>query len=210
MNDPRRLRERALQSLSHMRSSLLLAVLLSACVVEADAGEPALDPTEVTAEPQLAGAPGATWDNQSIPEQGGTFHIVFAFVPSEPGGGPIDAVVGLSDGAADGFADLGPIVRFSPAGTLDVRNGSAYEADTVFAYRAGETYQIWIDVNMTRGRYSVQVQENGGRTTRIAYDYAFRTEQAGLSRVNNVGRFVDSTTGSLQQIAVEVTSDPAR
>lgn len=162
------------------------------------------------AEPQLGGALSTAWDNQSIPEQAGTFHIVFAFVPDEPGGGPIDAVVGLSDGAADSFSDLGPIVRFSPAGTLDVRNGSAYEADTAFAYKAGQTYQIWIDVNMTRGRYSVLVQENGGRTTRIAYDYAFRTEQAGMARVNNVGRFVDSQSGSLEQIAVEVTPDPAR
>jgi hypothetical protein len=197
-----------------MRSLPLLALLLSACVTDADADsttpDPAADSVETSTtdlSPQAAAAVGGEWNNQSIPQQGGTFHIVFAFVPNEPSGGPIDAVVGLSSGTATNYADLGPIVRFSPAGTLDVRNGSAYTSDAAVAYRTGQTYQIWMDIDMTRRRYSVLVQENGGHTTRLASNYAFRTEQSALAQVNNVARRVDSPTGSLQQIAVEVTTD---
>lgn len=187
-----------------MRSLPLLALLFAACTVEAspDAPPPAAPDPEV--DPQLSSG-DPRWSNEPIPQQTGTFHIVFAFVPTEPSGGSIDAIIGLSKGAATSFTDLGPIVRFSPAGALDVRNGSAYAADAVFPYRAGETYQIRMDVDLTRRRYSVAAEENGGRTTQVAYDYSFRAEQANLTQLDNVARIVDSPTGSLQQIAVEVT-----
>jgi hypothetical protein len=197
-----------------MRSSLVLAVLLSACVPDADADNTTPDPAPGAAESPAADvAPPATteighdWSNQSIPQQKGTFHVVFALVPDEPSGAPIDAVVGLSDGSATDFADLGPTVRFSSAGTLDVRNGSAYESDVAVQYRTGQTYQIWMDIDVTRHRYSVLVQENGGHTTRIAANYAFPTEQSALAQVNNIARRVNSPTGSLQQIAADVTTD---
>jgi hypothetical protein len=187
-----------------MRSLPLLALLFAGCTAEASADAPPPATPDPGADPQLS--PGdARWNNELIPQQTGTFHIVFAFVPDEPSGGSIDAVIGLSQGAATNFTDLGPIVRFSPAGSLDVRNGSAYAADAAFSYRAGETYQIRMDVDLARHRYSVAAEENGGRTTQLAYDYGFRAEQANLSQLDNVARIVDSATGSLQQIAVEVT-----
>jgi hypothetical protein len=187
-----------------MRSLPFLALLFAACTVEASPDAPPSASLDPDVDPQLA--PGeASWSNEPIPEQTGTFHIVFAFVPNEPSGGSIDAVVGLSKGAATKFTDLGPAVRFSPVGTLDVRNGSAYAADAAFSYRAGETYQIRMDIDLARHRYSVAAEENGGRTTQLAYDYEFRAEQANLSVLDNVARVVDSPTGSLQQIAVEVT-----
>ncbi|HET7505182.1 MAG TPA: hypothetical protein VFK02_29390 [Kofleriaceae bacterium] len=150
---------------------------------------------------------GGGWVNEPITEQGTAFHIVFALVPGEPSGAPIDAVVGLSDGPADFFTDLGPIVRFSPAGTLDVRNGSIYSADVSVPYRIGQTYQVRMDVDLARHRYSVLVEENGGHTTQIANGYAFRTEQASVTRLNHIGRFIDSPTGTLHQIAYDLTTD---
>lgn len=194
-----------------MRSLPVLALFLVACTTESAPDAPPSatpDPEAPEANPQLSTeleSANASWTNESIPEQAGTFHIVFAFVPSSDGGGPIDAVVGLSKGAAASFSDLGPIVRFSPAGTLDVRNGSAYAADQAFVYTAGQTYQIRLDVDMTHHRYTVQAQENGGPTKTIAVDYAFRSEQSAMARLDNVARIVDSDAGTLQQIAYEVT-----
>jgi hypothetical protein len=191
-----------------MRSLPILALFLVACTTESAPDAPPSATLDPDADPQLSNqleSVDATWTNESIPEQAGTFHIVFAFVPNNESGGPIDAVVGLSKGAAASFTDLGPIVRFSPAGTLDVRNGSAYAADQVFAYSVGQTYQIRLDIDMTRHRYTVRAQEDGGPTTTVASDYAFRSEQSGMARLDNVARIVDSEAGSLQQVAYEVT-----
>jgi hypothetical protein len=128
-----------------MRSLPVFALLFTACAVESTpepvppASPASPEPQTVDPAPQPAPAQTATWNNEAIPEQAGTFHIVFAFVPTEPSGTPINAVVGLSSGEAADLSDLGPIVRFSPAGTLDVRNGSAFASDTAFAYRTAAT-----------------------------------------------------------------------
>jgi hypothetical protein len=198
-----------------MRSLPVFALLFTACAVES-MPEPTPPAAPATPEPQTSDpapqptpAQTARWTNQVIPEQAGTFHIVFAFVPTEPSGAPISAVVGLSSGEAADLSDLGPIVRFSPAGTLDVRNGAAFASDTAFAYHTGQTYQIRLDVDLTRRRYTVMAEENGGASTTVATDYAFGAEQAEMAQIDNVARLVESPTGSLQQIAYEVTSTPA-
>ena len=48
----------------------------------------------------------------------------------------MNGVAGLAFGPVDGVADLAVIVRFSPAGTIDARNGSVYAADRVAPYTA--------------------------------------------------------------------------
>jgi hypothetical protein len=53
-------------------------------------------------------------------------------------------------------------------------------------------------------------EENGGPSTTIASDYAFGVEQSDMAQIDNVARLVDSPTGSLQQIAYELTSSPAQ
>jgi len=189
-----------------MRSSSLLALSLAACTAGPD-GSARPEPTSISVDSASDASAGASWVNEAIAEQTTAFHVVFALVPNEPSGAPIDAIVGLSDGPATGFSDLGPIVRFSPAGTLDVRDGSAYRADVAVAYRVGQTYQVRMDVDLARHRYSVRVEENGGRTVQIANGYAFRTEQASVTRLDSIGRFIDSPTGSLHQIAYDLTTN---
>jgi len=196
-----------------MRFPILFAALLfAACTTEAD-GATGADETDGaggaasatdTAPFVATTATGAGWSNDAVPPQAGVFHIVFALVPEEQSGAPIDAVVGLSSGPAKAFTDLGPIVRFSPAGTLDVRDGSTYASDVPYAYKIGETYQIRMDVDLKRHLYSVLVEENGGPATQLARDYTFRTEQATVAKLNNAARFTDSASGSLEQIAFDV------
>jgi hypothetical protein len=195
-----------------MRFPILFAALFAACTSTADGADQAGEadgsdraPSAGDTTPYVA---TSALSNDAVPAQRNVFHIVFALVPNEPSGAAIDAVVGLSDGPAADFADLGPTVRFSPAGTLDVRNGAAYESDLAIAYKAGETYQIRMDVDVARHVYSVLVQENGGHTNLIARNYAFRTEQAAVATLDNAARIVDSATGSLDKIAIDVTAQP--
>jgi hypothetical protein len=205
-----------------MRFPLLLALLISGCTSEMAADEPAAaaaqgpdnggstaDPT--TASPAATAGSTSSWTNQPIAAQGSSFSLVLAAVPSAAEGaaeGAIDAVIGLSDGEAAAFSDLGPIVRFNPAGTFDVRDGATYRADAAVAYQSGQTYQVWFDIDVAQRRYSVQVAANGGPPTRIASGYAFRTEQAGMAQIDNVAHDIDSA-GSISVYGAEVVHQPA-
>jgi hypothetical protein len=182
-----------------MRSAVVLVVLLAACVSESDGG---------SGRPTPSGHPGDQargWNNQLFPQQTGAFHIVLAAIPSESS---MDAVIGVSSGPANSISELGPVVRFSSAGTLDVRNGSTYDSDAAFAYHPERTYQIRMEIDLARQRYDVAVEEDGANTTWIANGYAFPTEQATVSQLDNLATFVASPTGTLEQFGLE--ANPSR
>ncbi|HEY5937737.1 MAG TPA: hypothetical protein VIU61_23980 [Kofleriaceae bacterium] len=111
---------------------------------------------------------------------------------------PIDAVFGLANGPADAFSDLGPIVRMNAQGFVDVRDGGVYRADTAYDYR-NQMLQVEMRVDLSTRRYSVWV--NG---VAIATDYAFRTEQSMMSRVDTLARTVDSAQGWIHVTNVDV------
>jgi hypothetical protein len=77
----------------------------------------------------------------------------------------LDAVIGVSNGPADAFADLAAILRFNPAGQVDARNGSAYAAVTPFAYRAGALYTVNPYLDLRQHRYDA-TRDNYGQGTR--------------------------------------------
>src|SRR5262245_3489588 len=78
--------------------------------------EPAAGSAEPAAEPACTTvAAGGAWWNQAFSQQGRRFHVELDATPSAS---PIDAVIGLGAGSASDFAQLGAIVRFSPAGTI--------------------------------------------------------------------------------------------
>jgi len=144
---------------------------------------------------------GDSWRNGDLPQRAGHFTITFQASAYENGGGPIDAVIGLANGHADGFSDLGPIVRFNAAGQFDARSGSGYTATTALLYRASAygddpiTYVIRMDVDIPSHRYSVWVTPPGGSEVQIARDFAFRSEQSAMARIDTIAAFVDSPTG---------------
>jgi hypothetical protein len=123
--------------------------------------------------------------------------MVFTASPSTS---PIDAVIGLSNGAARGFSDLGPIVRFAPSGYIDARNGGAYTG--AFPYHSGDgPYEFQLRMDLAAHNYIVWVRHPDGSHKDLEIlgeDLAFRTEQSGATRLDNLARFVDSATGSLQ------------
>jgi hypothetical protein len=151
----------------------------------------------------VAGA-GGGWSNQTFPEQAKMFH---AELDATPSAGSIDAVVGLSDGSASSFSQLAAIVRFNSAGTIDVRSGSSYRADVAWPYQPGTSYHLRIDIDVRTHSYSVWLRTFGSSYTALARSYAFRTEQAGVTRLGNVASEVDSTAGTLEVCGLTVVAD---
>ncbi|MFW6145941.1 MAG: PKD domain-containing protein [Planctomycetota bacterium] len=122
-----------------------------------------------------------TWQSFSFAEQTGSFLFEFDVVPNNDA---MDGATGLSNGGATWWDDMACIVRFSPAGVIDVRDGDVYDADATLNYSAGTTYHVEMTVNIAAHTYSVDVTPDGGATTALATDYAFRTAQASVTRLD--------------------------
>jgi hypothetical protein len=135
----------------------VLVSALAACAVTTD--EP-VDTEAETAQPvSRANAwayAGEGWEGAYLPQRAGRFTLNFSVVPFENNGAPIDAVIGLANGPADAFTDLGPIVRLNSGGTFDARDGSSYRAIATVPYRsaaAGQdaiTYNVRMDISISR------------------------------------------------------------
>ena len=122
------------------------------------------------------------WQNHGIVPQTGVFSATFSTVP---GSANVDTVIGFSAGTADFWDDLAAYVRFNPQGTVDARNGPAFAAVNPFTYTAGVSYLIEMEVNVVTRRYRATIMPPSGAPVVIADDFAFRTEQAGVTRLAN-------------------------
>jgi hypothetical protein len=112
----------------------------------------------------------------------------------------IDGVIGFSDGPADAFTDLGPIVQFNLDAGVALRNGDHYEVGTGYSNNEGGLeFQLLIDLSLHQ--YSGWVRNFNGINKPfdvLGTNLAFRTEQANVTKLNNIGVFVDSPSGELQ------------
>jgi hypothetical protein len=140
-------------------------------------------------------AAGAPWWNQPFAQQTSLFQVELDATPSASS---IDAVVGLADGNAASFAQLAAAVRFNPGGTIDVRAGSTYRADATQPYVVGTHYHFRLEVDVRTHTYSVWLRDAGGDLAPLAHEYPFRTEQAGVGRLNVAAGKIDSAAGSLE------------
>ena len=119
-------------------------------------------------------ASSTDWKNLSFFPQNGVFEIAFNTVPKFEF---MDSVVGLSAASTNRFSGAAVLVRFNPGGTVDVRNGGAYEATSQLFYTVGTRYQFRVVVNVPAHTYSVFVTPEGDDEIMLANNYAFRTEQ---------------------------------
>jgi hypothetical protein len=139
-------------------------------------------------------ASGSVWQNLAfVSAQSGTFT---AEMDATPLGSGIDAGVGLSNGSQTAFTGLACIARFNTTGTIDARNGGAYAAAATIPYSANTTYHFRFAVNVPAHTYSIYVTPAGGIEQAVGVNYAFRTEQATVSSLNNWSLFSDA--GSMQ------------
>lgn len=146
---------------------------------------------------------GGPWWNQGFFNQTRRFHVELDATPSAGG---LDAVIGLADGASTGFSGLAAIVRFNASGTIDVRDGDTYRSISNVAYSAGTTYHLRIDLDVRTHKYSAFVRFSGPYTP-IARDALFRTEQSGVTQLNDIASEVDGATGSVAICGLSVVAD---
>jgi len=161
-----------------------------------------ISPTAASA-PAPAPAPSLTsvsaWKNGAIAAQTGSFMIQFSAVP---GALNMDGVVGLSSGAASAYGGLAAAVRFNGTGMIDARGGAVYSAASSIPYKAGTSYRFRFMVNIATHTYSVFVTPPGSTEKLIGFNMAFRSEQAALKTINNVGLFGGNGSLTVSDIVV--------
>jgi hypothetical protein len=154
--------------------------------------------------PSATAIANSTWTNTSFATQNGAFQADWDAMPATSG---MDGVMALSNGPQADFTGFACLVRFySGTGTIQARNGGNYAADGTLSYTPGVMYHFRLQVNIPSHSYSVYVTPSGGSEQLLASNYAFRTEQAGATALNNAGIIVDTATGSLRFGNVTITS----
>ncbi|MGC2698163.1 MAG: LamG-like jellyroll fold domain-containing protein [Candidatus Angelobacter sp.] len=146
--------------------------------------------------PSATAIANSTWTNSSFPAQNGAFQADWDAMPTASG---MDGVIALSSGPQTDFFGFACLVRFySVSGTIQARNGGSYMADTTLFYTPNLMYHFRLVINVPSHIYSVYVTASGGSEQLLASNYAFRTEQAGVTALNSVGMIVDTSIGSLR------------
>jgi glucose/arabinose dehydrogenase len=130
--------------------------------------------------------------NQPIAAQTGQFTVQFDASPSLS---PSNTTLSLSQGAVTGYSSMATIVRFNASGDIDARNGGAYAAATTIPYSANTTYHFRMAINVSTHTYSIYVTPPGGSEITVGANYAFRTEQAGVTQLDNWNVDVAATPG---------------
>ncbi|HMG22825.1 MAG TPA: hypothetical protein VK607_15935, partial [Kofleriaceae bacterium] len=178
------------------------------CGADVDRGGPGAEGaglTQAAADACTASSGPGAWSNQTFTDQTGRFHVEVEVTPSSTS---VDAVVGLGDGSASAFSQLAAIIRFNPSGTIDARDGSAYRADGTYSYVAGLRYRVRFDVDVRSHSYSAWVRPAGFSSySLIGHQYAFRTEQGAVSRLNDLASEVDSPSGTLEVCGAVAVAD---
>ena len=136
----------------------------------------------------------ANWINTGFANQTTNFTVEYDATPSAS---PMDAAIGLSDGSETAYTGLAAITRFNPSGNIDVRNGGVYEAATTVAYAAGVKYHFRVEVNVSARTYTVYVTPDGGTQQTLASGYAFRSEQSGVTQLNNYALATETANESV-------------
>jgi lysophospholipase L1-like esterase len=141
--------------------------------------------------------------NQALPAaKTGTFTAQFDASASIS---PSNSLIGLSQGNAAAYTDIAASVRFNPTGDIDARNGSAFAAASTIPFTAGTSYHFRLVINVTAHTYSAYVTPAGGSEILIGSNYAFRTEQAGVTQLDTWNADVNATPGGSLTVSNVVT-----
>lgn len=163
-------------------------------------------PVTVTVEGGTTGtctrADAGQWQNNSFTSQTGNFTAQW---DAKPLANNIDSLHALSLGPQTTWSGLAAIVRFNTTGTIDARNGAGYSAVTSIPYSANNQYRIRTVVNVPTKTYSVYVTAPGSTEQVLAQNYAFRTEQQGVTSLNNF--VVQAEVGSSEACGFSFAAD---
>ncbi len=134
---------------------------------------------------------GPEFQSITMAPQTGTFTFEVDATPAA-GSASVDSAVALGNTLMTAYTDLAAIVRFHDNGLVDARNGSSYQSENSYPFTPGVTYHVRMVVNVPGNSYSAFIRAAGVvPETTIANNYAFRTEQAGLTTISYWGIFSD-------------------
>jgi len=181
--------------------ALLVAMSLALPASTLSCGDAGADDEELGLLESAAGV----WTNATFAAQAGQFAVAFDVVPTQNNE---NVVVGLSNGAADAYSDLAAILRFFTNGLIDARNGSAYAANTPLPYTAGQSYHVRMNIDAAAKKYSVFVTPPGKTEVALATNYAFRTDQAAVTQLNNRAVYGDPGGATISNFAISSAGVP--
>lgn len=108
----------------------------------------------------------------------------------------LDGVIALSRGSVTSFNGFATSVRFSTAGVIDVRDGTAYRTDATIPFTLGQPHKIRIVADIPSHTFSVYV-DLGYHTERLAKRYAFRSTTSTVTGLDRLTTKVDGAAGQL-------------
>jgi hypothetical protein len=135
----------------------------------------------VPAECMNAAAGSGVQSTAFASERTAGFSATFAATPSLA---PMDAVIGFSSQNSNGQPAFGGLVRFSPSGTIQVRDGDTFSASTKVPYSAGETYHFRLVENLPAVTYTVFVTPPGGTEFLLGANLQVPPDQRGMASLN--------------------------
>jgi len=142
--------------------------------------------------PEACRESNSTFASVPIARQSGIFAVEFDVRPTSS---YMNGVTGLSRGPATAFTDLGPIIRFSPEGGIEVRNGGSYQY-IHHDYGSTSDLRFRIAVDIPNHTYDVYLREGLDLSENlVAIGCAFRTEQSDVTSLDHWNIWSD--TGSL-------------
>jgi hypothetical protein len=109
--------------------------------------------------------------------------------------------VALSQGAQTTYSGFANLVVFTAAGAIQARNGGGYAGPTpAISFSGGTTYHFRLAINVTAHTYSIFVTPAGGSEVTIGSNFAFRSEQSGVTSLDHWGALVNATPGGTLQV----------
>jgi hypothetical protein len=147
---------------------------------------------------------GTTWQNVSFPTQTGTFTATFDGTPSAAG---MNSVMALSQGVPSpttGYAGYATLARFNSTNDIDARSGGSYNVPSpAIPYTAGHLYHFRLVINIPAHTYSAFVTPADGMEQTIGTSLGFRTEQIGVTSLDNFGVYAASGSNSVCNFAIQ-------
>jgi len=96
----------------------------------------------------------------------------------------VDGVLGFSKIEPAGYGDYSCKVLFNNEGFITANNGGSFEADSAFAYAAGQVYAVKVIINIPAQTFSAWVTPEGGDAVTIGKDFAFSPKAGVVDSIN--------------------------
>lgn len=141
--------------------------------------------------------PDAGFSGRTLPAAASSLTVWVSLVPSAAN---LDAVIGMSAGAATEPADLAVALRMNPDASIVARNDDVYAAVTPMNYGVESAYRVTLVLDLAARTYSAWINDRV-----LAEDYAFHGTAG--ARLDRFAIAVDSNAGALRACDFAASAD---